>query len=152
MEPVPILFGIGCAVAYAAAARSRDAAAREAASHLIVVWGLANAAWLADMLWLLPVFDLVLGFAVLQSRWMTDAEWLDLVVDAIGIRLVLHVLDALTSHLFLTAYLHALNAAFVWMLFVVATSGGGYGGHNLRARFRHTLHSLARASRKARWA
>jgi hypothetical protein len=67
MWVMPILFGIGCAVAVMAAARSSDAYARPFAYALAAVWALANAAWWINALWLLPVLDLALGIMVLRS-------------------------------------------------------------------------------------
>jgi hypothetical protein len=91
-----------------------------------VVWALANAAWLSNMLWLLPVFDFGLGVVFLQLWWMARARWVALLVHAVAIRLILHVLDGLSAHLFEVPYIHALNATFVWMIFVVASAGGGH--------------------------
>jgi hypothetical protein len=142
----PLLFGIGCAVAMRCAP---DHAARTIAAHLVVVWALANAAWASNMLWVLPVLDLGLGIASIQIGWATPAKWVALVVDAVAIRLVLHVLDGLTGHLFFVAYVHALNAAFVWMLFMVASAGGGHGCNRLRYRIRDYLRSLSAAPRPA---
>jgi hypothetical protein len=124
VEPVTILFGAACAITFALATLSRDAVARHLACLLGAIWALATVAWMANALALLPMLDLWLGIAALQIWWSTPAHWLALVVHAVAIRLLLHVLDALTGHLFLIAYLHALNATFVWMLVVVAYGGG----------------------------
>lgn len=146
MEPVPILFGIGCAVSFSLAVRSRDADARLIAGYLVVMWALANAAWWANMLILLPVLDVWLGILALIIWWTTRAKWVALIVNAVAIRLILHVLDALTGHLFLVAYLHALNATFAWMLVVVASSGGDHVRDTLLRRFRRIRGVLSPAS------
>lgn len=143
MEPVSVLFGIACAVSWWLAMLSRDASARSVAGYLAVVWALANAAWRADMLWLLPMFDLGLGVAALAIWWAGRARWAALIVNAVVIRLVLHVLDAITAHVFLIAYLHALNATFVWMLVVVADAGGGHVRDTLFRRLRRIRGALS---------
>jgi len=146
VEAATILFGIGCAVSLWFAVRSGDKDARIVAAYLVVVWGLANAAWLANMLVLLPLLDFWLGVIAVTIWWTTQAKWVALIVNAVAIRLVLHVLDALTGHSFLIAYIHALNATFVWMLVVVAY-GGGHNGSGLADHMRRRFLRMVRVLR-----
>lgn len=143
MELAPVLFGIGCAVSYWLAVRSRDTGARTIAGYLTAAWALANAMWLADALWLMPALDLGLGLVALHIWWLTGARRVALIVNAVAMRLILHVLDALTGHVFLVSYLHALNATFVWMLVVVASSGGGHVRNYLLRRVRRIRSALS---------
>lgn len=133
---VPVLFGIGCAVCLWCAVYSRDVHARTIAGYLVTYWALANAAWQANMLLVLPVLDLWIGIVSVTIWWTTRARWVALVAHAAGIRLILHVLDGLTGHLFIEPYLHALNATFAWMLVVVASSGGNHVRNTLLRRLR----------------
>ena len=134
---VPVMFGFALALASMLVRGHRESSMLS--GHLWAVWALANAAWLANMLWLLPVLDLGLGVVLINLWWTTRARWVALLVHAVVIRLVLHVLDALTGHLFFVAYAHALNATFVWMIVVVADAGGDHGSRYFRdllCRFR----------------
>lgn len=146
MEIVPILFGIGCAVAYGAAAYSRDKDTRSVAGYLVLIWAFANMAWYTNTLLFLPVLDMLLGMEVVRIWWRTQANWVALVANAVAIRLVLHVLDALTGHVFVSAYLHAINATFVWMLVVVAY-GGGHNGSGLADHMRRRFFRMVRILR-----
>lgn len=132
----PGLFGIGCTLTIWSAWKSGDAAARSGAWSLAAVWAMANAAWQENLMWLLPAIDLGLGVAFLQLWGMTRTRWVALLVNAVAIRLILHILDMLTGHLFEVPYIHALNATFVWMLVVVASSGSGHVRDTLLHRFR----------------
>lgn len=123
---VPALFSVACAVTSWLALRSDARGAGSIAVSLFALWALANAAWVKDALWLLPVFDLGLAVLVLRIRLMTQARWVALVADAIAVRMALHVIEGVTGHLYHIAYLHALNATFAWMLVVVADAGGGH--------------------------
>ena len=129
---VPALFGGTLVLASWLVRGHRESST--VAGHLWVIWALANAAWLANMLWLLPVFDLALGVALLNLWSTAQTRWVALLVHAVAIRLILHSLNALTGHLFFIAYVHALNATFVWMLVVVASTGGHNG--SVTDRFR----------------
>lgn len=137
---VPVLFGVALALTMWLA-DGREA--RIVAAYLVAVWALANAAWLVDMLWVLPVVDLGLGLALVTLWWATRASWVALVADAVAIRLMLHVLDTLTAHVFEVAYIHALNATFAWMLVVVALSGGGHAADTLLRGLRRIRASLS---------
>lgn len=143
---VPLLFGIGCAVAGRSALRSGDTGAQIIAGYLTVIWALANAAWLSNMMWLLPMLDLWLGIAALTIWWATQARWVALIVNAVAARFIFHILDVLTWHAFEVPYIHALNAAFAWMLYVVASSGGDHVRDTLLRRFRRIRGVLSPAS------
>lgn len=123
---VPALYCIACAGALCLALRSGCRPAGIIAGLMFAVWALANAAWVKNALWLLPVIDLGFGALVLHIRLTTQAKWVAAVADAVAVRMVLHVLEGLTGHGFHIAYLHALNATFAWMLVVVADAGGGH--------------------------
>jgi hypothetical protein len=144
---VPVLFA-GALGATSLLVR-RDPAFRAVAAHLWVVWTLANAAWLSNTLWALPILDLGLGVALIDLWWKVRTRWVALLVHACSARLILHVLDAGTGHLFFVPYAHALNATFAWMLVVVAFGGGcdhRLDTDTLRRRLRDVRRALRPAS------
>lgn len=143
MHPVPILFGISCAAACWFAAQSRDPDVRLIAIYLAIEWALANAAWYADMLVVMPVFDFWCGVIALVFWWTRKDTWIALIVHLVAIRLVLHILDYLTGHAFLVPYIHALNATFALMLVTVAWPGGRNARDTLRNSFRRCVRILS---------
>lgn len=140
---VPVLAGFGCVAALRNARRSSEPEAMTLAWSVAAIAIVANAAWYCDAMWLLPVMDLYAGCMALT--YGRSKKWVALFIDAVAVRLILHMLDALTGHSFLVAYIHALNATFAWMLLVVAT--GGHNGRSVSDYLRDLLRRLRRMGR-----
>lgn len=133
MFVMPVLFGLGCAVAIWFSAYSNDPDAKPLALGLTAVWGLANAAWLLDALWLLPALDWLIGMTALIAWWAHGQRWVAFLVQLVAARLILHVLDLATGHVFLVPYIHGLNALFTLELLAVSYTGMGNGIRVLRS-------------------
>lgn len=137
---VPLLAGLGCAAVIYSSARSGNEPAEVLAWSLAAIAVIANAGWYYGAMWLLPVIDLHVGFIALWLHPHGQKKWVALFIHAVWIRLVLHMLDALTAHQFFVPYIHALNATYAWMLIVVAN--GGHNGRPIWRNFRDLLRRL----------
>lgn len=145
MPVATYLFGLGCVVAMIFSRHDTDRLFM--ARSLTVVWALANAAWLYNCMWALPVLDWFLGALALITWWTNKSRWAWLFVQVVTARLILHVLDYLTGDLYLVPYIHALNATFVFLLVVVSYQGGRYDFDNLLRRVRRLRSILAATPR-----
>jgi len=144
MWTVPILFGIGCAVACMVAARSGNPDAKHLSLGLLAMWALANAAWYFNALVLLSALDWAFGTVAVVAWWGSNAKWIGWLIHLTLARLVLHVLDYATGHAFLVSYIHGLNLLF--MLELVAVSYEGWRGGLFLFRGFRRLHLFLRSS------
>ena len=124
---VPILFGLGCAAALRLAAHSRNDDAKHLAWGLVAVWACANLAWYINAMWLIPAVDWLFGMVAVVAWKVSGDRWLALLVQFTAVRLILHVLDALTGHAFLVPYIHGLNLMFTLQLLAVSYEGWADG-------------------------
>jgi hypothetical protein len=119
MLTVPILFGLGCAASVWLAAPE----AKRFAWALLGVWAAANAAWFYDMLSLMPLLDLAVGVVAVKAWSIRRTIWLSVLIQLISARLILHILNYVTSGVFLVPYIHGLNLLFMLELFIVSSGG-----------------------------
>lgn len=133
---VPVLALAGCVAALWFAAHSGEEGTVTLALGNLFLWAGSNLCWLGNNLWALPLLDLFVGGIALFLRWVAAGTWLHLYTQLVAARLVLHVIQALTGHLFTVPYIHALNATFAGMLVAVAYPGGRNGSHRLLRRLR----------------
>lgn len=127
MWTVPILCGIGCAVALLVTAFSRDSDAIILAIAMGAVLVIANILWLTNQLWAMPVLDWYLGWLAVTIWWSAGTKEAAILVHLVIVRLAAHAIDTLTGHAYLVTYLWVLNIAFALQLLVIISWGGRIG-------------------------
>src|ERR1043165_5823484 len=127
MWAVPIICGIGCAVALLITAFSRDGSSLALAIGRCAVLVIANMLWFTDQLWFLPALDLYIGGLARIIWHHTRRQEAAILVHLVIVRLAAHAIDTLTGHAYLVTYLWVLNIAFALQLLVIISWGGHIG-------------------------
>jgi hypothetical protein len=119
-----MLAALACAISGIFAYRSGERSAKTLALGNAFVWAVANCGWLYSAMWLLPIADWYIGIVATVIYWAAPSGWLRIYINLVAARLVLHVIDYMTGHMFFVPYLHAVNATYAGMVIATAYSGG----------------------------